>query len=89
MGDWLENFVMCEELICEIVNELRQDQEQVPPVAASEVLTPEIETPESGPPSAYVLEEKKKNGLVFKKIENEIVRGGVKFVEVLKGAGGG
>ena len=39
---------------------------------------------------AYVLEEKeKKNGLVFKKIENEIVRGGVKFVEVLKGGGGG
>ena len=127
MGDWLENFVMCEELVCEIVNELRQDQEQVPPVAASEVLTPEKETPESRfgnlsqdflpahlvnmeesnlppqlvnledsnlppqlvnledfnlPPQlvnndAYVLEEKeKKNGLVFKKIENEIVRGG-------------
>ena len=47
-------------------------------MAASEVLTPEIETPESGPPSAYVLEGKKK-------IQSEIVRGRVKFVEVLKG----
>ena len=41
VDEWVENFVMCEEIICEIVSELGKPREQELPVAVRENITPE------------------------------------------------
>ena len=41
VDEWVENFVMCKEIICEIVSELGKPREQVPPVAVRENINPE------------------------------------------------
>ena len=99
MEEWLENFVMCEKLICEVLNEVGKPQEQVPPMAARKYTPEKIknhEKPESGPPSACVigknrkdLQENKvmgKNGKVVKEGVKSVVK---KIKENLKGAENG
>ena len=83
MDEWLENFVLCEKIMSEVLNEIGNPQEQVPPIEARKNApekTKNQEKQESGPPSACV---KRKN-------EKDVKRG-VKMVmkktkENLRGA---
>ena len=61
MEEWLENFVMCEELLCEMMNEIGKPREQVPPMAVRKYTPEKIENhekPETGPPPACVIGKK-------------------------------
>ena len=64
MEEWLENFVICEKIISEVLNEVGNPQEQVPPIAARKNTPEKIknhEKQESGPPSACVIRKNEKD----------------------------